>query len=392
MSLVLPKLRFPSFNAEYVETSFSECTERTSIPVKVESDKLYTQIGIRSHNKGVFYKTAVTGRELGNKKVFWVQPEHLVINIVFAWEQAVAMTDVEQSSMIASHRFPMYKPTPENDLGYLNYFFATKRGKHFLTLASPGGAGRNKTLNQKDLQSLPINLPCKSEQTKIRSMLASVDERSRLLVSKLDLTKEYRKGIVQSLFSKKIRFKDKNGNAYPEWTYEAIGKFLEPYKEVVSSDTELPILTSSRTGLYLQKRSVSNDGHYGVLPLGYFTYRHMSDDSIFKFNLNNKWERGAVSKEYPVFRAVDLDSYFLEFQLNEGSDFKRFAIQQKQGGTRTRLYFNNLKELHLHLPCLEEQNRISEFLQAIDTKIEAIEDQIEKNSKFKEGLLQQMFV
>ena len=145
-------------------------------------------------------------------------------------------------------------------------------------------------------------------------------------------------------------------------------------------------------GIYPQERAVINDGHYGVVPFGYFTYRHMSDDLVFKFNVNRTWERGAVSKEYPVFKTVGMDSYFLELQLNDGNDFKRFAIQQKQGGTRTRLYFKNLKELKLNLPCLKEQQKIAQFLQSIDKKIDAVAQQVEQTKQFKKGLLQQMFV
>ncbi|WP_019488072.1 hypothetical protein [Kamptonema formosum] len=65
----------------------------------------YKQIGIRSHGKGIFHKEAVTGRELGNKRVYWVHPNAFVVNIVFAWEQAVALTSSDENGFIASHRF-----------------------------------------------------------------------------------------------------------------------------------------------------------------------------------------------------------------------------------------------------------------------------------------------
>ncbi|MFA0515520.1 restriction endonuclease subunit S [Vibrio sp. 10N.222.55.E8] len=248
------------------------------------------------------------------------------------------------------------------------------------------------SLNTTGIYSVPITTPEFVEQQKIADFLTSVDTKISQLKEKHRLLKEYKKGVMQKIFSQKIRFKDEDGKAFPEWTHEPIGKYLEPHKELVGADTDIPILTSSRTGLYLQERSVINEGDYGVVPLGYLTYRHMSDDLIFKFNVNRTWEKGAVSKEYPVFKTVGMDTYFLETQLNEGNDFKRFAIQQKQGGTRTRLYFKNLKELKLNLPCLKEQQRISLFLQSIDTKVEGVAEQIEQTKQFKKGLLQQMFV
>jgi type I restriction enzyme S subunit len=65
---------------------------------------------------------------------------------------------------------------------------------------------------------------------------------------------------------------------------------------------------------------------------------------------------------------------------------------QKQGGSRTYMYFNKLVNLVLDLPSLEEQHKIMEFIQTIDKKIELVKQQIEYTQTFKKGLLQQMFV
>ena len=56
-------------------------------PLKVESNAEYREIGIRSHCKGIFHKSPVTGKQLGSKRVFWVEPGCLVLNIVFAWNR-----------------------------------------------------------------------------------------------------------------------------------------------------------------------------------------------------------------------------------------------------------------------------------------------------------------
>jgi type I restriction enzyme S subunit len=80
---------------------------RYSNPVVVEKDKLYSQIGIKSHGKGIFYKDEVSGSELGNKRVFWIAEEKLILNIVFAWERAISKTTLKELGKIASHRFPI---------------------------------------------------------------------------------------------------------------------------------------------------------------------------------------------------------------------------------------------------------------------------------------------
>ena len=147
----IPALRFPDFEDDWQLKKIGTLTERVSNPVDVQDKELYSQIGIRSHGKGIFYKEAVSGKSLGNKRVFWVKENTFIVNIVFDWEQAVAKTTEKEIGMIASHRFPMYSPVDtQSNLDYLLHFFLTRKGKSLLELASPGGAGRNKTLGQKE--------------------------------------------------------------------------------------------------------------------------------------------------------------------------------------------------------------------------------------------------
>lgn len=180
------------------------------------------------------------------------------------------------------------------------------------------------------------------------------------------------------------------------WEKRLLSEFLIEHKERVSAPTSLPVLTSSRSGLMLQKdyfsdRELQNEGEYGVLPRGYFTYRLMSDDSTFKFNINQLVDKGAISKEYPVFKTHGMNSYFLQQKLNYGDEFKAFAIAQKRGGTRTRLYFKKLAELGLTIPTLLEQTKIANFLTAVDEKITQLTQKCELLAQYKKGVMQQIF-
>lgn len=156
--------------------TIGECLQRVEHPVDVLPEEMYTQIGIRSHGKGLFYKEAVTGKSLGNKSVFWVEPYCFVLNIVFAWEQAIGKTTQNEVGMIGSHRFPMYRPLDDIvDVDYLIAYFMTKRGKDILEAASPGGAGRNRTLGQDRFMKSKIILPPLAEQRRIAEILAAQD-------------------------------------------------------------------------------------------------------------------------------------------------------------------------------------------------------------------------
>lgn len=199
-----PRLRFPEFQSTGVwkTRKVSSLLIRSVSPVSVESEEMYREIGIRSHGKGIFHKEPLLGKELGDKRVFHVEENAFVLNIVFAWEQAVAVTSAAERGMIASHRFPIYKPNEcEADVDFIKYFFLTNKGKELLGIASPGGAGRNKTLGQKEFEKLEFLCPRKvEEQTAIARCLSSTDDLITTATQELDTLKTHKKGLMQQLF------------------------------------------------------------------------------------------------------------------------------------------------------------------------------------------------
>ncbi|AYZ55160.1 restriction endonuclease subunit S [Klebsiella oxytoca] len=209
---------------------------------------------------------------------------------------------------------------------------------------------------------------------------------------------QYKKSIVQNIFSKKLRFKDENGKEFPEWHLVRLGDYLIKHNEKSTENNQYPVLTSSREGIYFQKdyfngediASKNNIG-YNVVPKGYFTYRHMSDDLVFKFNINTLCDKGIVSTLYPVF-TTKLNAYFLQLKLNEGKEFRDYAIQQKQGGSRTYMYYSKLETLKLMIPNIAEQTKIANLISAFDDKIAAKKTELDKLKTWKQGLLQQMLV
>lgn len=200
----LPRLRFPEFasTGSWHTQKIASLLSKASISANVEPDQMYREIGIRSHGKGIFHKEPTLGKVIGEKRVFQVVQDALVLNIVFAWEQAVATTTKNEIGMIASHRFPMYVAKPGKcDVEYVKGFFLTKEGKRLLGVASPGGAGRNKTLGQKEFENLEIALPVSvDEQTRIANCLSSLDTKITIESDKLESLKAHKQGLMQQLF------------------------------------------------------------------------------------------------------------------------------------------------------------------------------------------------
>jgi len=200
----VPRLRFPEFQDadDWQKQKISALLTKSSSPVDVQPDESYREIGIRSHGKGIFHKEFVSGEALGDKRVFWVVKDALIVNIVFAWEQAVAVTSEKEHGMIASHRFPMFVAKPDKaNVSFIKYFFLTKKGKELLGIASPGGAGRNKTLGQKEFENLEFRSPIDvAEQDKIAAFLTSLDELIFTQGLKIDAIKSHKKALMQQIF------------------------------------------------------------------------------------------------------------------------------------------------------------------------------------------------
>lgn len=183
------------------------------------------------------------------------------------------------------------------------------------------------------------------------------------------------------------------------WSFIKIEDLIDQYVEKSDFTNQYPVLTSSREGIMFQRdyynRDIasSDNSGYNVVPRGYFTYRHMSDDLIFKFNINTICDRGIVSTLYPVFSANEekILPFFLQQKLNEGTEFRNFANSQKQGGSRTYMYLSKLKELKLLVPNLPEQQKIADCLSSLDELLTAHRNKIETLKIYKKGLMQNLF-
>lgn len=390
-----PELRFPEFKGVWLTNRVDYYLDRHNDPVNVEVNTLYRQIGVRSHGRGVFHKDKVSGASLGAKRVFWVHSRAFVVNIVFGWEQAVALTSESEEGFIASHRFPMFLPKENRaDLSFLLTFFLRKRGKYLLGLASPGGAGRNKTLGQNEFARLEVSFPRLEEQQKITAFLGAVDDKLTALRRKRELLQEYKRGMMQKIFFRKLRFKGDDGADFPDWVERRLGEV-----SVVLMGQSPPSTSYNDNGVGLPLIQGNADVKNGYSVPRQYTSEPSKICELRDIILSVRAPVGEVAisnHNAAIGRGVCLIR-----ETNESTNgflfqwllwFEKKWIRVGQGSTFAAISGKDIREMTLNCPDRSEQKLIADFLSAIDSKIEAVAGQIAQVEIFKKGLLQKMFV
>jgi len=369
----------------------SDCLTKVERPVEVVLDKHYAQIGIRSHGKGLFHKESVTGEELGNKAVYWVEPDCFVLNIVFAWEQAIGKTTASEAGMIASHRFPMYRPKKELiDIDYLIYFFMTKRGKDVLEAASPGGAGRNRTLGQKTFLNSNIVLPPITEQRKIADILSAQDKVIELKTKLLEEKKRLKKYLCQVLLSGKRRFssfsdkwkqnplsdfltesrlRGSNGKTAKKLTVKLWGKGVTEKKETLSGSENTAYFRRTK-GQFIYSKLDFLNGAFGIIPDELDGYESTID--------------------LPAFDVHHINTEFLLLCVSDAAFYKRNGTIANGGRKAKRINPNDFLSFCINHPSLSEQTSIVDMFRRVDEVIALCENEIKQEQFKKKALMQQL--
>ncbi len=133
--------------------------------VEVEMDGEYPELGVRSFGKGTFHKPALNGIDVGTKKLYSINPGDLVFSNVFSWEGAIAVVQPEDKGRVGSHRF--ITCVPKSGIAtadFLRFYLLTDEGIEKVREASPGGAGRNRTLGLKKLEKIEVPVPAYDKQ------------------------------------------------------------------------------------------------------------------------------------------------------------------------------------------------------------------------------------
>jgi len=275
------------------------------------------------------------------------------------------------------------KPNQDNALPlFLAYFFTTDYARK--QLISRGKTTTMTTIGQEDIASVYIVNPKIDEQQKIADFLTAVDTRIQQLEEKKLLLTKYKKGVMQQIFSQQIRFKDDNGQPYPDWEEKRLGNMCK--------------ITTGK----LDANAMVEDGQYRFYTCAKEFYRidkYQFDTEALLISGNGanvgyihyyKGKFNAYQRTY-VLDTFSEDIIFIKYVLEK--DLRQRIYSEKNQGNMPYIVLATLSDMKIYLPSDEgEQQKIAAFLTSLDNKIEQVTSQHEQAQAFKKGLLQQMFV
>ena len=259
---------------------------------------------------------------------------------------------------------------------YFKYFFQTHQAKKEINSYIRKSTIAN--LPGSDILRIKVFLPSFPEQQKIASFLSAVDEKIQQLSRKKELLEQYKKGVMQQLFSGKLRFKEENGKDYPDWEEKKLGEVLKigsgkDYKHLDAGN--IPVFGTGGYMLSVNKFLHSGEtvfiGRKGTIDKPfYFEGDFWTVDTLF---YTHTFKNTIPKFIYCVFQQIDWKLH------NEASGVPSLSK-------------STIEKLKFDFPCIEEQQKIANFLSSIDAKIENTKDELEKVQTFKKGLLQKLFV
>jgi type I restriction enzyme S subunit len=294
----------------------------------------------------------------------------------------------------------------------LEYMYCMLQQKSLISRIENRIAGTDPpNLSPNEIATLKTFIPSLPEQQKIASFLSAVDEKIQQLTKKKSLLEDYKKGVMQQLFSGQLRFKparpaggDEIGNPYPDWEEKRLGEVFGVIRGKGISKDQLNDNGETKCILYGQLYTTYNevvfnvvsrtDTNEGVLSIkgDLLVPSSTTTTGIDLANVTALNEEGVLlGGDISILRSkLDANNVFYAYYL---SNHKKYEIAAfAQGSTIVHLSYNHFKVMRIDIPVIEEQQKIATYLSRIDTKIEAVNNQITQTQTFKKGLLQQMFV
>ena len=288
------------------------------------------------------------------------------------------------------------------DKKYLCYLLDSDTVKQQYRKYAAGGVVIN--LNSELVRSVKVYMPNFHEQEKIASFLTLIDKKIDKQKELVELLKKYKRGLLSSIFSQNLRFKDNDGNDYPDWTEKTLGEITDNIsyglnaasKKFDSKNKYIRITDiDETTGKYNNLDIVSPDCV-------------LSDEYKLKINDLLFARTGASTGKTYLYNENDGKMYFAGFlikfsikeeyysnfifYITQTSKYKKWVSIMSTRSGQPGINAKEYSKYKFSCPVYNEQVKISNIISKIDNIIEKANILLDFYNDYKKGLLQKMFI
>jgi type I restriction enzyme S subunit len=401
----VPELRFKEFSCEWKEKKLGEVSYIN--PKSKEIPNIFKYIDLESVENGFLkQEVEIFKEEAPSRAKRTLENNDILYQTVRPYQKNNLFFN-KVGNYVASTGYAQIRA--KEDTVFLYQYLHNEKFVNSVLLRCTGTS--YPAINSNDLSKIKIPLPSLPEQEKIANFLSSVDKRIEQLTKKVELLKKYKKGVMQKIFSGEIRFKNENGEDYPDWIYKKLGDITSIMQSGLSrllndDDIGLPVIRSNNlVNGFLDvsdlKYWYKNDNQ-GANTESYF----LKDGDLLVNFINSLAQIGKIAIYTNILdREVIFTTNVMRLRFKECVNvyfiFNYFQTSKyynyihsitKPAVNQASFTKEDFNKFIIPLPSLPEQTKIANFLSSIDEQIEQTQKSLDKTKEWKKGLLQKMFV
>ncbi|HHC9183102.1 TPA: restriction endonuclease subunit S [Staphylococcus aureus] len=394
----VPELRFPGFEGEYSLDIFGNLATNKSDKFNPQNENASIDIELDciEQNTGRLIKIYNSKEFSSQKNKF--NPQNVLYGKLRPYLNKYYFT---KKSGVCSSEIWVLKSTKEDKLLnlFLYYFIQTKR---YSDVASKSAGSKMPRADWGLIENIRVYFPELCEQQKIGEFFSKLDRQIELEEQKLELLQQQKKCYMQKIFSQELRFKDDNGNDYPEWEEKKLGELSlivrgaspRPIKDPKWFNKESDIgwlrisdVTDQNGKIYHLEQKLSIEGQEKTRVL-LTTHLLLSiAASIGKPVMN--FVKTGVHDGFLIFLNPKFNIFFMYYWLDY---FKEKWSKYGQPGSQVNLNSEIVKSQTLNMPSNHEQEKVGLFFSRNEKLIELQQEKIMYLKRRKQALILKMFI
>ncbi|MDU2591512.1 MAG: restriction endonuclease subunit S [Paeniclostridium sordellii] len=400
-----PKLRFKEFSGDWESKRLGNCVEINSggSPTDIlDENGTIPYFKVEQLNNSSKYQVDTPYRISNSKKIITSG------SIIFPKRGATIMLNkiriLAQDSFMDTNLMTLtVKKSSINNEFLYTYLLKENLSKLADTTSIP-------QINNKHIEPYEINIPSKEEQEKIASFFSLIDDKISLQGEKVEALKDYKKGMMQKIFSRELRFKDDDGRDYPEWEEKKLNQLGDTYTGLSGKTKENFGIGDAKYVIYRNVfgNILAKEEELDLVEInkGEKQNKVIKGDLLFTTSSETPEEVGMISCwNYDIedlylnsfcfgYRLFNLEQYspiFMAYLLRSEGYRRKISILG-QGSTRYNISKTELMKMKVSVPNIEEQRKIVSLLLGLESNIEKNQEKLDSLKEYKKGLLQQMFI